>query len=397
MTMPIDSPIFSGKAAEFLVSAMSSIVFLFLDFLDILLCVFFKIVDEIFEGNAGPCYCHNRGEGRAGAIDERGSEVSETLFGRENVFREMGSVPFPRKSEGFVKNGGGNGIVGNRWSDCGCESCVSWMSIGDQRLHVVVKEPSEDAFGSDCSSRPTGNVIFLHGFLSSSLIWTELVFPNLSEPTKRNYRLFAVDLLGFGRSPKPRDCLYTLRDHLEMPYFLSPKDGASLTALRGLADRKLWPPMLFGSAVMAWYEHLGRGVCFLFCRNHRAWEWILKLLTRRRDLHFMFTDMTRHTHHSAWHTMHNVICGGAKSMDEFLEALRDSKAKIHVIQGAQDHVVPVECSSNIKMKVPQAEVEIIANADHNTIILNREREFTQNLERIWASTADNKIAAGMLF
>lgn len=84
-------------------------------------------------------------------------------------------------------------------------------------------------------------------------------------------------------------------------------------------------------------------------------------------------------------------------MDEFLEALRDSKAKIHVIQGAQDHVVPVECSSNVKMKVPQAEVEIIANADHNTIILNREREFTQNLERIWASTADNKIAARMSF
>ncbi|XP_058226450.1 probable lysophospholipase BODYGUARD 4 [Rhododendron vialii] len=446
MTMPIVSPIFSGKwpgkTAEFLVSAMSSIVFLFLDFLDILLCDFFKIVDEFFEGKAGPCYCHNRGEGRAGAVDERGSEASETLYGRKNVFREMGSVRFPRKSEGFAKNGGGNGIVGNRWSDCGCESCVSWMSIGDQRLHVVVKEPSEDAFGRDCSSKPTENVIFLHGFLSSSLIWTEMVFPNLSEPTKRNYRLFALDLLGFGRSPKPRDCLYTLRDHLEMveksvidafqlssfhlvahsmgcivavalaakhsksvksitllapPYFLSPKDGASLTALRGLTDRKLWPPLLFGSAVMAWYEHLGRGVCFLFCRNHRAWEWILKLLTRRRDLHFMFTDMTRHTHHSAWHTMHNVICGGAKSMDEFLESLRDSKAKIHVIQGAEDHVVRVECSSNIKMKVPQAEVEIIANADHNTIILNREREFTRNLERIWASTADNKIAARMLF
>lgn len=147
MTVPIVSPIFSGKwpgkTAEFLVSAMSSIVFLFLDFLDILLCVFFKIVDEFFEGNAGPCYCHNRGEGRAGAIDERGSEVSETLYGRENVFREMGSVRFPIKSAGFVKNGGGNGIVGNRWSDCGCESCVSWMSIGDQRLHVVVKQSSK--------------------------------------------------------------------------------------------------------------------------------------------------------------------------------------------------------------------------------------------------------------
>lgn len=60
------------------------------------------------------------------------------------------------------------------------------------------------------------NVIFLHGFLSSSSFWTETVFPNLTEPIKRDYKLFAIDLLGFGRSPKPRDCFYTLKDHLEM-------------------------------------------------------------------------------------------------------------------------------------------------------------------------------------
>ena len=64
--------------------------------------------------------------------------------------------------------------------------------------------------------REAENVIFLHGFLSSSSFWTETVFPNLSESAKQNCRLFSVDLLGFGRSPKPRDCLYTLKDHLEM-------------------------------------------------------------------------------------------------------------------------------------------------------------------------------------
>lgn len=30
-----------------------------------------------------------------------------------------------------------------RWSDCGCESCGSWMNNVDQRLHVVVREPSK--------------------------------------------------------------------------------------------------------------------------------------------------------------------------------------------------------------------------------------------------------------
>lgn len=65
------------------------------------------------------------------------------------------------------------------------------------------------------SEKPSENVIFLHGFLSSSSFWTETVFPNLSETTKLNYRLFAVDLFGFGRSPKPRDSFYTMKDHLE--------------------------------------------------------------------------------------------------------------------------------------------------------------------------------------
>lgn len=57
------------------------------------------------------------------------------------------------------------------------------------------------------------DVLFIHGFISSSTFWTETVFPSLSES---NYRLFAVDLLGFGKSPKPADSLYTMREHVEM-------------------------------------------------------------------------------------------------------------------------------------------------------------------------------------
>lgn len=68
----------------------------------------------------------------------------------------------------------------------------------------------------DSTENPTENVIFLHGFLSSSSIWKETTFKNQSQKVKDSYRLFAVDLLGFGRSPKPRDTLYTLRDHLNM-------------------------------------------------------------------------------------------------------------------------------------------------------------------------------------
>jgi pimeloyl-ACP methyl ester carboxylesterase len=59
-------------------------------------------------------------------------------------------------------------------------------------------------------------VLFIHGFISSSAFWTETLFPNFSSVAKSTYRLFAIDLLGFGRSPKPTDSLYTLREHVDM-------------------------------------------------------------------------------------------------------------------------------------------------------------------------------------
>ncbi|XP_059428065.1 probable lysophospholipase BODYGUARD 4 isoform X2 [Corylus avellana] len=421
--------VFSGKwlgeSAGKLMSVVSVVVFLVLDFLDTLFCILYGILDEYFEGDASPCYCGKRrrelihdGEGKLEG------EMSETLYARKNVFREMGFLGFPRKRKDSKKRGGG--VEVNRWSECGCESCVSWMKKGDQKLHVIVREPSK-AMIEDCRGKPAENVIFLHGFLSSSSFWTETVFPNLSD---HNYRLFAVDLLGFGRSPKPRDCSYTLNNHVQMieksvsrpfqldsfhlvahsmgciialalaakysnsvksitlvapPYFGPSKDGESLMVLNKVAGRRLWPPLSFGSSFMSWYEHLGRCVCFLFCRNHRTWEKMLRLLTWKRDLHFTIMDLSRHTHHSAWHTMHNVICGGAKVVDGCLTVLAEAGVKMCVVHGDGDQVVPLECSKNIKMKAPEAEVNVIKNGDHGSVIHGREKEFAGSLERTWAS------------
>ncbi|CAN1768517.1 Probable lysophospholipase BODYGUARD 4 [Linum perenne] len=326
---------------------------------------------------------------------------------------------------------------GGRWSDCGCESCVSWTKDGGtQKLHVVVREPPSSATGNGDAVE---NVIFVHGFLASSSYWTESVFPNLSEPGKSKYRVIAADLLGFGQSPKPMDCFYTLQDHLEKiedsvvkpfqlksfhivahsmgciialalaakysecvksitlvapPYLASSEDEeSSLRALEKIAKKRLWPPLMFGAALMSWYEHLGRCVCFLVCRHHRAWEKLVMLLTRSRDVHFMMRDLTRHTHHSAWHTMHNVICGGARCMDELVETVLRSKMKVCVIHGDKDPVVPLECSVKLKRKFwdndKELRLQVVWNGDHTTVITGREKEFTRRLERIWEDSSSS--------
>ncbi|OVA03916.1 Alpha/beta hydrolase fold-1 [Macleaya cordata] len=293
------------------------------------------ISEEKKNNTINPCHCENRGaQGRSvnGDDDVDGEvELSETLYQRKNIFRDMGyflNKLITKERQGSNSMKKYRLMVKNRWSDCKCDSCLSWQKIQDQKLHVVVKEPSQ-ANNEDCRGKPVENVIFLHGFLGSSSFWTKSVFPNLSATGNQNCRLFALDLLGFGKSPKPSDCFYTMKDHLEMversvinqfqlesfhlvahsmgciialalaakykksvksitlvaaPYFPLSKEKASLNALNKLAERRVWPPFLFGASVMSWYEHLGRTIYFLGCRSHGRMEWLLKLLTRRRQV-----------------------------------------------------------------------------------------------------------------
>ncbi|XP_021281968.1 probable lysophospholipase BODYGUARD 4 [Herrania umbratica] len=422
------------KCGTILLDAITFFVFLFLDLLDASLCVVYKFLDEFFQGKASPCYCVNKGEQNGDCGDgERG--LSETLYGRKNVFREMGFLGFARKWEYRKKRDGfvGGGRLVNRWSDCGCESCVSWMKNGCQKLHVVVKELPQ-GIRKDSEGNPSEKVIFIHGILSSSSFWTKTVFPKLSESTNSKYSLFAVDLLGFGKSPKPRDCLYTMKDHVEWieksvispfqfdsfhvvahsmgciialalaakhsksvksislvapPYFPS-KDGVEFTVMNCVTSKKLWPPQAFLSSIMAWYEHLGRCVCLLMCRNHRTWERLIKRFTGLRNLDFMLLDLTKHTHHSGWHTMHNVLFRGVKLMDKNLETLMQSRTKVHVILGNRDKSVPPECGNDIKKKFPDVEVNNIANAGHRSVIFTREKDFAQNLVRIWENAASDQ-------
>ena len=52
-------------------------------------------------------------------------------------------------------------------------------------------------------------IVLLHGFLASSQY-----FKVLRRRLSRTHRVIAIDLLGFGRSPKPDACEYTYSDHI---------------------------------------------------------------------------------------------------------------------------------------------------------------------------------------
>ncbi|KAF5457964.1 hypothetical protein F2P56_022033 [Juglans regia] len=458
--------------------AVSFIVFSVLDLVDFLLCFVYKLVDFFIEDEWKPCYCCSGKEaitssGKMLLVSERDEskivclcssklqldEISDTLYTRPSLVSEVSNFTvselkrfkedrtFNVQSCEKIKNGTVRstfkvnstiaemlqGKFGRqqlhpipRWSDCNCKICTSWTSSSKETLFVQAEGPKDKA---------REDVLFIHGFISTSAFWTETLFPNFSSAAKSTYRLFAIDLLGFGRSPKPTDSLYTLREHLDMiersvlepnkvkslhivahslgcilalalavkhpgyvksltliapPYYAVPKGEQSTQyVMRRVAPRCVWPPIAFGASIACWYEHISRTICLLICKNHRLWEFLTKLVTRNRIRTFLLEGFFLHTHNAAWHTLHNIFCGTASKLDAYMDAVREHlKCDVTVFHGQDDELIPVECSYNLQAKIPRARVKVIEKKDHITIVVGRQKSFARELEEIWRKSSD---------
>nr|XP_010934159.2 probable lysophospholipase BODYGUARD 3 isoform X2 [Elaeis guineensis] len=460
---------------------VSFVVFTILDLLDVTLCLVYKLVDYAMESEWKPCYCSSSpkdmitSSGKILVSESGGSKVvrlsstklqlediSDTLYSRPSLVSEVSRTTVrelrrikmerhgSRRPAAAARSGGGvrsaspntttftinspiihllQGKIGGdksypvpRWSDCDCPTCTSWNSRDSLFVHAEVPKGLAEE-----------DVLFIHGFISSSAFWTETVFPNFSEETRARYRLIAVDLLGFGRSPKPADSLYTLREHVEMiersvlerykvrsfhivahslgsilalalavkypdavrsltllapPYFPVPKgEKGTQFVLRRVAPRRVWPPIAFGASVACWYEHISRTVCLLVCKNHRFWELAFKFVTRNRIRTFLMDGFFCHTHNAAWHTLHNIICGSAGKIDGYLDAVREKlSCDVTVIHGRDDELLAISCSYDVQCKIPRAHVKVVDNKDHITIVVGRQKAFARELEEIWRNS-----------
>ncbi|XXG76177.1 hypothetical protein AAC387_Pa08g0587 [Persea americana] len=449
-------------------NVISFIVFCILDMLDIILCIMYKVVDFVVEAEWKPCYCSSPKEVIMSSgkiiVSEHGKskivrlssrklqleDVSETLYRRPSLVAEMmrstvmGSCEEVRKMENVgstvtinstiiemlqEKRGGEESEPVARWSDCDCNTCTSWASSScKESLFVRSQGPNE------ADNKAKEDVLFIHGFISSSAFWSETLFPSFSNGAKSRYRLIAVDLLGFGQSPKPAGSLYTLSEHIDMiersvidaykvksfhivahslgcilalaiavkypdavksltllapPYFPVPKgEIGGQFVMRRVAPRRVWPLITFGASIVCWYEHISRTACFLICKNHRLWECIIKLITGNRVRTYLVDVFFCHTHNAAWHTLHNIIYGSAGKMDSYLDAVREQlTCEVTVFHGRDDVLLPVECSYSIQSKIPRAHVKVIEKKDHITLVVGRQKAFARELEDIWTKSS----------
>lgn len=65
------------------------------------------------------------------------------------------------------------------------------------------------AFDSGGRNKPT--IVLLHGVAATSKAWDELV----KKLDTNEYRVLALDMLGCGQSPSPKNCKYTVQDYVD--------------------------------------------------------------------------------------------------------------------------------------------------------------------------------------
>lgn len=100
-----------------------------------------------------------------------------------------------------------------------------------------------------------------------------------------------------------------------------------------------------------------------------------------------------HTHNAAWHTLHNIIYGSAgNKMDSYLDEVREKlTCLVTVFHGRDDELLPVECSYALHSKIPRAQVKVIENKDHITLVVGRQKAFARELEEIWAKSSPQNL------
>jgi len=225
----------------------------------------------------------------------------------------------------------------------------------------------------------------LHGYLSSGQY-----FKHIRAELEPNYRIVTLDLLGFGRSPKPR-VGYTYEDHISAvhdtlehlgvtePFVLLGHPMGALIALRyatmyanDIAKLLLFNPPLFTDTSQMILEHKATGRRYrimLYSRGRHIYWLTLRLLPknkspRRRSI--TFSDMISMSPAAREGSYKNIL-GAATVFQDF----RKVTVPTLLVNGRYDRAVYLE---NLEGKELPSNITITTmETGHHPLVRNVER------------------------
>ena len=194
---------------------------------------------------------------------------------------------------------------------------------------------------------------------------------------KRHHRVYALDLLGFGDSDKPRDADYSVSTQTEI--------------VRGFLDAMdLRKPDIIGVSMGGWIvlklasEHPERvarmvvissaGLSYQTTLTETSFS-ASTLAEQRRSFalqtdraamlpDFVVRDFLRRSREKAW-----IVRASMRSMLTRRELLLDGKlqrvgAPLLIVWGTADRIVPFSCAARLKREMPQARLVAVKGCGH---------------------------------
>ena len=278
---------------------------------------------------------------------------------------------------------------------------VLGLMLGDatRRHHIRRRAADPAASGRKPQARPAsarlfvttggnqgGAVVFLPGLGGTTRYWRSRV-----EPLASSHRLVLVDLLGFGRSPKPF-VSYTVERHLDAlhevlnDYGTFTLVGHSLGAVLSVAYAARHPERVerlvllslpyFGSEKAAMRHFRSGGSAEQWLMTNAALTAITCVLTRRvfgRLLPRLLPDMPRevaedlvqHTWRSSTSSLWEAIYRHDLARDA--AALR-SGLRVDCIHGDQDATAPLGGLRQLSRGRPEWRVTVLPGVDHHPLL-----------------------------
>lgn len=252
-----------------------------------------------------------------------------------------------------------NGLTYVQMSLGGAKS--RYVTVAGHRIHYFVMGPE--------SGTP---VVLVHGLGGRSEDWRNLA----PYAVRMSFRVYMLDLPGYGRSDKPADFSYSIPDQAE-------------TVVGFMNTMRLNQVNLGGWSMGGWIatylaaehpERVTRLVLFDSAGLYEKPDWNTDLFTPVSAMEldqldallmphplpvpgFIAADILRVSRNRAWliHRALDSMLTGRDATDKLLPQL---KMPVLIVWGALDHITPLSQGEAIHRLIPQSEMEVVPTCGH---------------------------------
>ncbi len=231
-------------------------------------------------------------------------------------------------------------------------------------------------------------ILFIHGFGVNTFTWRHLI-PHFS----KNYRCMAIDLKGFGKSPKPFDNKYSFFDHLQnVLEFIEEQDlsdfvivgnsyGGGLAMGIAIEFKKLQkedrikglvlidtmayiqelPPFIKILTIPVLSELLSLVIPPSFATKNALKEVWYDYSKVSEDVIDAYKVKSIRDRYCAIKTARQILKG---NIEEFVNSLKNIETDSLIIWGEKDRIIPLKTAYKLHKDLKKSKLEIIKNCGH---------------------------------